>query len=647
MTQYFRLCNGLSDKGTLIPTQSNVYELVDLDKDYYVSLYKYNQKHKEQFEQSHSVAGITDTQTNQLLWDFDDDNFDVVRKDAIELVSRLKNHGISESEINIFFSGNKGLHIQVNLESDIMPDEFKSITRYLAEDLSSYDSSVSNPSRILRLTYTKHQESGLYKIPLTYRQLTNVSESVIRKLASKKHKIENNELRKVNLPLTLSSIPKAKVKLELVKEQELSHGLDLDYRIKPKWLSHWKYALLNGYFPPGTRNDTLMILAATYKAQGMPETVTYHALKGALELQCKRFEEEKFPKEELYNNVVKQVYSASWQGGTYSEDNFPQKLKNYLNELGLPKSDVTILEEQLIQSIDEGFKDFVGYAEEIDKHTMSFGLPVLDNKLKIRKGHLIGLLSSPGTGKTSLAVTILNNTSLLGINSFFASYDMYKNNVMQKLIQRHTGLSESRIYSYFVNKDEKKINEFKTVLEDNYKNVSFCFKSGQSIDELKNSIKLQEEKIGKTISLVVVDYLELIQTKSSDPTASSMEAAQGLREIANEGRVVLMLLQPNKMSSKPNEPIESYNSAKGSSSIAQASTAIITMHRPGLSSNFPEDDRFLGINCVKNRNGPLFAVDFAWEGSTQTISELDEAGKQELTELRALIKLRNTEKDLI
>jgi hypothetical protein len=94
------------------------------------------------------------------------------------------------------------------------------------------------------------------------------------------------------------------------------------------------------------------------------------------------------------------------------------------------------------------------------------------------------------------------------------------------------------------------------------------------------------------------------------------------------------------------EPIETYNAAKGSSSIAQAATAILTIHRPGLSSSFPEDDRFLGLNCVKNRNGPLFSLDFSWEGKTQTISELDKAQEQELKELRAIIKLRNSAEEL-
>ena len=171
---------------------------------------------------------------------------------------------------------------------------------------------------------------------------------------------------------------------------------------------------------------------------------------------------------------------------------------------------------------------------------------------------------------------------------------MFKNNVYQKLIQRHSGFTEDEMFNAFKNKDEEQIEKFRKILLKNYENVSFCFKVGQSIHDLKRSIQLQEEKTGKSVELVVVDYIELILTDKSDATAASAEAAQGLREIANEGRVVFVLLQPNKMSSKPNEPLKSYNAAKGSSSIAQAVTAMLTAHRPGLDSRNPENDKYFG-----------------------------------------------------
>jgi hypothetical protein len=52
------------------------------------------------------------------------------------------------------------------------------------------------------------------------------------------------------------------------------------------------------------------------------------------------------------------------------------------------------------------------------------------------------------------------------------------------------------------------------------------------------------------------------------------------------------------------------------------------------SVNNNEDDMYFSVNCVKNRNGPLFARDFHWEGKTQTIRELEDVERQALGELR-------------
>jgi KaiC/GvpD/RAD55 family RecA-like ATPase len=407
----------------------------------------------------------------------------------------------------------------------------------------------------------------------------------------------------------------------------------------PLKLPPWKLALSQGFYPAGTRNNALMVIASTLKNKGFDAQQTYFNLKSMNEKQADRFDQEKYTKDQIWKEVIEVVYGPHWNGGMYSYENAPEELKSFLRGLSIDDTTDANSDPSLVEQVSQGFGDFVDYANKIDEYTMQFGIPSLDNKLKIRKGHLIYLLSPPGGGKTSFAITLLNNMSRSGTHCYFASYDMYKHNVYQKLIQRHTRLSEEDLYNVFRNKEVEKIKGFKTILEKHYGNVTFCFRSGQSISEMKSTIREAEERTGKNIDLVVVDYHELVQTKSSDPTVASAEVAQGLREIANEGRVVVGLLQPNKMSSKPNEPLTSYNAAKGSSAIAQSATAILTSHRPGLdSTNNNENDNFFCINCVKNRNGSLFALDFHWDGPTQTIRELEDCEKGELKELRDKLK---------
>jgi KaiC/GvpD/RAD55 family RecA-like ATPase len=634
---YVRLCEGLSDYGKLIPNNEDIYKYVkDQKKDYYVSVYNYNEEQKQKFEKNHSVAGIKDVTTNKLIFDFDSKNIDQARKDAIAVINRLNKikpfNSINDSNTQIFFSGGKGFHVVIDTQYTFTPKKAKTFATKIAKDLKTFDSVVYNANRILRLPYTKHPESGLYKTPLTLSELEDLSVDNILDLAKDEYSPE--PIKSTPVGPSIFETEDSNSPSESLTPDESTLLADLDLRKKPRNLSPWKYALEQGFFPPGQRSNSLLILAATYKAMGYNKTKCYYTLKAAADLQAQRYDQEKFDKKEIYHNIIDQVYSNTWEGGTYAEDTFPEQLKTFLVELGVPRQNAEDLHENFVVSIDKGFDSFGKYAEAIDENTMRFGITDLDNVLRVQVGHLIGILGSPGSGKTSLALTLLNNTSKEGVKSFFASYDMAGNILVQKLVQRQTGLDSDDIFDIYRNDDKEQISRFRKILNKNFANVSFCFKSGQSIDELRESIRKEELRIGEEIKLVIVDYLELVRAKSSDPTQASAEAIQGLREIANEGKVVVCLLQPNKLSSTVSEPILTYNAAKGSAAIAQAVTAMVTCYREGYNPDRPETDKFFNINIVKNRGGPLGKADFDWHGPTGKISPLEDIQRQELKELR-------------
>jgi len=499
----------------------------------------------------------------------------------------------------------------------------------LAGDLSSFDSSIYNSNRIIRIEGSVHNKTGLRKTRVLEDELRNSTIAELKTLAKEEYEYDKPTKQKLTDEFMKLSIPATKE----TKKDSLTITDSIDYLSNPYRLQPWKLAISQGFFPEGTRSDALMILASTLKNKELLKQQCYYALKAAADIQAARYEQERFGKEEIWENIIEQVYSPTWQNGSYAEDNFPTKLQNYFEDLGIPRKEYSEIAQDVVR-INDKFDEFVDYATNIDEHTMTFGIPSLDNALKVRKGHLIGLLAGPGIGKTSLGITFLNNCSKQNSHCFFGSYDMYSLNVYQKLIQRHTGYTEDEMFEFFKNKDEEKIEEFRNILLTEYENVSFCFKSGQSIQQLKKSIEMEEERIGDKMGLVVIDYLELIQSDVADATAKSLEAVNGLREIANEGRVVVVLLQPNKVSSKPDQPLLSYNAAKGSSMVAQAVTAMLTCHRPGYSSENPENDLYFSVNCVKNRNGALFQRDFGWIGKTQTIYEMDDDQRFALNLLR-------------
>lgn len=653
---YYRVCSTLQDYGKYIPENEDIYKHVKLDKPFYQSIYMYSQeqvdaakevvevtKNNKKIKRPKGIVGVTDVVTKKLVWDFDsklkdpNERIKESQKDTQKLVERLMAEGIAEQNLGIYFSGGKGFHVEIETDSLINPKQFKKMTSHFAKDLKTYDSVVANPARIFRIAHTKH-DSGYFKTRLAKDELFSLEVQGILDIA--KEMYEPERLGKIILPQSFFSYAE---EIEPKKENELEVNDNISInsfslKNKPDNISNWKYALSQGLYKSGQKHNARMILAATYRGLGKSKLEAYYLLKFAADAQAKIFNEEKTPKEIIWKDL-EDVYCELWNGGTYSEDNFPEEIKEFLIELDIPRLSDVDFDENLVVDVAEGFDNFYDYAVNIDNNRLNFGIPELDRILKAQKGHLIGLLAGPGIGKTSMALELLSNTSKDGCHSFFGSFDMNSSIMFQKLLQRETRLTDDEIYDVYRRNDQEQIKKFKEILKKHYENVTFSFKVGDTIKGLKASIAKREQDLGEKIGLVVIDYIELILSDKSDATQASAEAAQGLREIANSGKTVVVLLQPNKMSSKADEAPKTYNAAKGSSAIAQAVTSMMGCFRPGYDPEHPENDKYFGVAILKNRMGPLGTVYFNWHGPTGRISSMEDIERQELQEFLELKKL--------
>ena len=99
MSKYIRLTKTVNDRGRLIkPSELDKY-ITDNEKDWYTSVYFYNDKHLEYFKKNNTVSGIEDVTTDNLVFDFDSKaDLNKAREDAKELLRRLKKYGASAAE---------------------------------------------------------------------------------------------------------------------------------------------------------------------------------------------------------------------------------------------------------------------------------------------------------------------------------------------------------------------------------------------------------------------------------------------------------------------------------------------------------------------------------------------------------------------
>ena len=632
---YIRLTKGLADKGKLIPVNEDIYKHIKTDKDYYTSMFEYTEEHKKQFEETGSVAGMSGLTTNKLIFDFDSQEVEKAQADAKKLVQKLKGFNIPEDGINVYFSGKKGFHVEVHTKERFKSNELKTIAKELAKGLKTFDDVIYNDNRIIRIPHTKHNESGLYKTPLAIEELNNLSMDEIREIAKEDYEPEKPQI--IDLPDRITALKGTVVEAQKTLVEESSLLTDIDLTKKPKWLSHWKYALTYGFFPNGQRSNALMIIAATYKSQGLPKEVTYRVLKGAAELQAKRFNCAKFDSDEIWENIIGQVYGQNWQGKTYSEDNFPQPIQDYLIKNGFPRR--TEANEPVFTKTSDVFAVFKDFAENIDKNTITTGIESLDDKVQMTTGMLCGLVGAPSAGKTSISLEILRNNSLKGEDCAFFSMDMGANLVFQRLAQKVTGYDSKKLFHIFKEDQKDEIAKIRYKIDRDFKNVDFCFKTALTTEKIKEALINKQEATGKKTRLCVIDYLECISSGISDPTAKISEIAQELKDIAIELDIcILLLLQPPKRVGDPSKKILSYTDIKGAATVGQACSIVMSLWREGFNPEKVEQDKYISFAALKNRMGQLCQIDCIFDGLKGDVYEMDDCDKEELEQIRTLKK---------
>lgn len=643
LAEYIRLSKGKTNY-KLIPKDDNIWNhITDPDNnDYYKSIYIYNDKHYKIWKEKKSLSGIKDVTTDRLYFDFDSkENIELARQDTLTLASRLVQHGIAADSLQINFTGSKGFSVELEINKRLNPDEFKRIVFGLASDLNTFDTTIRDPQRIVRITGTKHDKTDSYKFPLSLNQLAELPLDNIIELSKDYTKADEDLMSAwcaVELPNGILTINQEEKKPDLELIEILDN--DLDLTLKPKWLSEPKYALQEGYFKEGDRNTALMILATTYKAQGFNREIVYRMLKGVAENQAKRNSCERYGDDELWNNIVLYVFNSNFDSTEHSYKKSELLLKT-CKQLNL-KHETT---ENVLVTTDQLKDIFKNFAENIDKNTMKLGIPKIDNVVRITTSMLVGVLAAPSAGKTSISLNILNSASKNDNDCIFFSLDMGAPLIFQRIIQKHTGMRNDDLFRMYQDEKKDEIEKIVKIIDEEYKNVKFCFKSGITVEDMRDYIIEHQNKTGRKTKLVVCDYLECIQGPYSDPTSNTAIIAQKLKDIANElDLTLILLLQPQKHAGDPSAELLSYRQVKGSSAIEQAASVILTLWRPGFSAKDTTNDRYLSVAAVKNRMGGLGKFDFKWNGLTGTVSDLEDFEREELDELVEKIKREKAEK---
>jgi replicative DNA helicase len=229
----------------------------------------------------------------------------------------------------------------------------------------------------------------------------------------------------------------------------------------------------------------------------------------------------------------------------------------------------------------------------------------------LQPGELVILAARPSVGKTSFALNIARNASVLAKQAVVIfSLEMSRDSLVQRLL-----CSEAAVDSFLLKTGQADSSVFQRIARamDKLTQAELWIDDtpGLTINALR--ARARRMKAQHDIRLIVVDYLQLMhggRTESRVQEVSDISA--GLKSIAKELSVpVLALSQLSRESERRTDRRPLLSDLRDSGSIEQDADIVLFLYREGMHN--PEIDRSqTKLIVAKNRNGPVGEIDLVF-----------------------------------
>lgn len=233
---------------------------------------------------------------------------------------------------------------------------------------------------------------------------------------------------------------------------------------------------------------------------------------------------------------------------------------------------------------------------------LSTGFEALDKRLNgLSRTDLIILAARPSMGKTCLAVNIAENIAERGHKIMVFSLEMGREQLGKRMLSSLSLVSSEAIRKGHIHDDQwgqltraaGKISAMNMVIDDT---------PGLSITELTARAKV--EHLRGEISLVVVDYLQLMTAKAGNREQEISAISRGLKGLAKSMNVpVLALSQLNRSLESRADKRPMLSDLRESGAIEQDADIIMFIYRDEQYNPESPAKGFAEIITAKQRNG--------------------------------------------
>ena len=259
---------------------------------------------------------------------------------------------------------------------------------------------------------------------------------------------------------------------------------------------------------------------------------------------------------------------------------------------------------------------------KVNRNVVRTGFTLLDSKLGgLRPGTLNILAARPGMGKTALALNIaVNAASLQGSNVDIFSLEMSKTEICNRLIAS-TADTTARELQYASIDQSRQLEIYKSCRS--LTDLPIYIDDSSAVNPSSMISACKKLKAQNRLGLVIVDYLQLMETSDKSPNKSRQaevtEISRSLKILAKEMDVpILALSQLNRGTENREDHTPQLSDLRDSGAIEQDADSVFFIDRDNYRDDRDTeapDEQNARIIIAKNRHGGTGQVFLKWHAS--------------------------------
>jgi replicative DNA helicase len=255
---------------------------------------------------------------------------------------------------------------------------------------------------------------------------------------------------------------------------------------------------------------------------------------------------------------------------------------------------------------------------------ISTGYGELDKLLSgLQPSELIILAARPSQGKTALALNLAENIAIRGgLPVAVFSLEMSKESLLQRLVASVGQVDAHKFRTGHLSREDwKRMTEALSAIS----SAPLWVDDAGSISVMEIGAKARRLKRDKGLSLLVVDYLQLITGRGRFNSRQEEVASisRGLKGLAKELQIPVLVLSQLTRAPERDERGPQLSDLRESGAIEQDADVVMFIYRPNFFNlnATPEERDMADILIAKQRNGPTDKVKFVFRSRLTRFEE--------------------------